>query len=375
MNQKSNEVSVITSRTYEPSSLRSALEELLAPLGGMENFVNSGDRVLVKPNLLSPNEPEQAVTTHPQMLAAVLQEILEAGAKPLVADSPGHGSFEKVITKTGLKKVCQEVGVPIVELTDPVEVPGSGSVYQNFSVAKLVTEVDQVVNLAKFKTHSQMVLTLAVKNCFGAVVGNRKMQWHLKAGSDRTLFARMLSELCLTINPDLNILEGIVGMDGDGPSNGRPVDLGLLLAGGDAFDVDLTACEFIDLDVDHYPALQTLLQPGLDREGETQIHGSANKLRREQFKLPSSTQAVVPFIPKALLSRIRKYFVQTPEISKQQCRVCGICKENCPAGAISIEKDSAVIDQKQCISCFCCQEHCPHGAVEIKSSLLANLFE
>ncbi|MBM4372878.1 MAG: DUF362 domain-containing protein, partial [Deltaproteobacteria bacterium] len=182
---------------YEPLALRRALRALLGALGGMGAFVSRGDRVLLKPNFLVAARAERCVTTHPELILAVAEAVLDAGATEVtVADSPAVGSARGVARRLGLLEPLAALGVEVSDLRDSVlaDAP-SAQVFRRFEVSRRVLDADRVINLAKLKTHGQMTLTMGLKNTFGAVVGPRKGAWHMEAGRDALLFARMLVEL------------------------------------------------------------------------------------------------------------------------------------------------------------------------------------
>ena len=158
------------------------------------------ERVLLKPNMLYAKAPECAVTTHPEVLRGMIGLVKEAGGIPLVGDSPGFGDIRKVAGKSGMLRVIRETGAELVEFTETVEVAGTG-LFKSLELARPYLEADRVINLPKLKTHEMMTMTCAVKNLFGAVVGQAKAGWHLKAGADREMFARMLLEIYLLRPP------------------------------------------------------------------------------------------------------------------------------------------------------------------------------
>jgi uncharacterized protein (DUF362 family) len=163
---------------YDRGRVRDGLIRLLEPLGGMEAFVRSGERVLIKPNMLSAKAPEKAVTTHPEVLRGVIELVKEAGGIPLVGDSPGIGGFRRVAEKSGILRVIEETGAEPVEFAESMEVAGQG-VFKRFEIARPYMEADRLINLAKLKTHEITTMTCAVKNLFGAIIGTGKAAWHL----------------------------------------------------------------------------------------------------------------------------------------------------------------------------------------------------
>jgi len=212
-------VSIVRADNYELPALRLALLKLLEPLGGMPSFINPGDRVLLKPNMLSAKEPDKAVTTHPSLVQVVAEIVKESGGIVLIGDSPGIGSFSRVADKSGIHAAARESGASLVEFNDAIDLQGNG-IFRSISLARAYYEADKIINLPKLKTHEMMTMTCAVKNLFGAVIGAEKAGWHLKAGSSRELFAQLLLEIYLLKKPTLNIVDAIIAMEGNGPGSG-----------------------------------------------------------------------------------------------------------------------------------------------------------
>ncbi|SNB46842.1 DUF362 domain-containing protein [Geobacter sp. DSM 9736] len=358
---------------YDPNLVAQGVERVLAPLGGIEKFVLPGERVLLKPNLLAAKSPEAAVTTHPEVVRAVVKLVQRAGGIPIIGDSPGYGSYSRITEKTGLSAVARETGAQLVEFSDSVEVQGSGT-FRRFEIARPYLEADRIINLPKLKTHEMMTITCAVKNLFGAVVGARKAAWHLKAGSDRELFARMLVELSLLRVPDLTIVDAVIGMEGNGPGSGDPRHVGVLLAGTDPVAVDVVAAELAGIPrkllyVER--AARELGLPGSDRSNIELAGSPLEELRGAPFRLPHISD--VQFgLPRFLKNRLRHYFTSRP-CATERCRMCGICIEACPPRAISIEEGKLKFDYQRCIHCFCCRELCPDAALAVKQGLVLRL--
>ena len=235
-----NRIALARCDNYELSLVRAAILLLLEPIGGIGSFVKPGERILLKPNMLSVKSPDQAVTTHPAVVRVVAELVREAGGLVLIGDSPGMGSFQRVADKSGIARAAAESGAELVEFNETVDLPGSGT-FRRFSLARAFWEADKVINLPKLKTHEMMTMTCAVKNLFGAVVGAEKAGWHLKAGASREQFARLLLEIYLLKKPLLNIVDAVVSMEGNGPGSGDPLQVGALIAGVNPVAVDMVA--------------------------------------------------------------------------------------------------------------------------------------
>ena len=361
--------------SYDRVLVASGLRRLLEPLGGMRAFVRPGERVLIKPNLLMGKAPEMAVTTHPEVVRAVIEEVKLAGGIPLVGDSPGMGSYQKVTDKTGIAAVCAETGAELVEFRDAVTVQGTG-IFRKIELARAYREADRVINLPKLKTHEMMTMTCAVKNLFGAVVGTAKAGWHLKAGADRELFARMILEICLFRPPDLTIVDAIVAMEGNGPSSGDPKQVGLLLAGENAVAVDVIAGEIAGIPKQLLfveQAARKLAVEGVRRESILTVGLSLQEACSPvPFRLPPLSD--VQFgLPRFLKNRLRSLLTTRPVVDAGKCVLCGICRDTCPPAAITIREKRLSFDYRACIRCFCCRELCPHDALNVKEGAILRL--
>lgn len=361
---------------YEREEVKQGMRRLLSPLGGMAAFVKPGETVLLKPNLLAAKRPDEAVTTHPEVLRAVLELVLEAGGIPLVGDSPGVGGLARVAEKSGLSAVVRETGAKLVEFVDPVEVPNAG-LFKRIALAKPYLEADRVINLPKLKTHGMMTMTCAVKNLFGAVVGTEKAAWHLRAGEDRELFARILLEIYLLRKPDLNIVDAIVAMEGDGPGSGDPRQVGLLLAGVNPVAVDVVAAELLGIPerllfLEH--AARKMGIDGAARDGMTVAGCTVAEARVAGFRLPPTTD-VQWGIPRFLARRIRNLVTSYPVPDTDRCERCGICRDACPPGVIEMDDRGLRIDYGRCIRCFCCRELCPKGAMGVKEGMILRMIK
>jgi uncharacterized protein (DUF362 family)/Pyruvate/2-oxoacid:ferredoxin oxidoreductase delta subunit len=368
-------VAIERADTYDRKGMKNAMILLLAPLGGMGAFVSHGERVLLKPNMLSARPPEAAVTTHPEVLRAAIELVQEAGGVALVGDSPGIGGMLKVAEKSGMLAVIRETGAELTEFAEPVEVTGSGT-FKRFALARPYLEADKIINLPKLKTHEMMTMTCAVKNLFGAVVGTAKAGWHLKAGADRAMFARMLLEIYLLRKPDLTIVDAVTAMEGNGPGSGDPRQVGLLLAGVNAVAVDVIAAEIAGIPkkllyVER--AAEKLGVAGADRSTIRTAGVPVAEARLAEFRLPHISD--VQFgLPPFLKNRLRHYLTSRPCVMPEKCRLCGVCRDACPPHAIEIRDGKLHFDYHACIRCFCCRELCPDGALDVKEGSLLRLI-
>ena len=378
MSTPSVQVSIVKCKDYEQNLVYQKVKEAVDLLGGMENFVAPGQKVLLKPNLVAGRPPDKCVTTHPSVVRAVALLVSEAGATPLIGDSPQLGAVEKVINKCGIEDVARELGVDIVDF-EPVTVqnPG-GKIFKSFTVGKIIKEVDGVINIPKLKTHALTVLTLAVKNLFGCIPGARKAQWHVKtheAGIE--YFAQAILDLHYFVNPVLNIVDGVMGMEGMGPGFGDPRHLGFLVAGPDGVAVDRIICELLSIRVNRIPILTVALREGYGVGKLEDIHVVGEKvedLRVSDFKLPRGEDLPTKIIG-IFKKPLKAYLTTHPVIKQEQCAACELCCKACPLHCIAAEEGALKIDEDSCIQCLCCIEICPNGAIDLKPGGLLRAYQ
>lgn len=239
-------VALVECATYEPGVVTDALARALDLLGGLERFVKPGNRVLVKPNLLTAQPPENAATTHPRVLDALLARLVDLGARPCIGDSPAFGWVSRVAEACGVAEVARRYGAPIVELTSPVQIDSvRPKIRRRFVTDRALLEADVVINVPKLKAHRQLGFTGAIKNLYGCMPGKRKAYFHMERGNRDADFARLVSSFAYSLPVTLHVMDAVVAMERDGPQGGDPRPLGALIAGTDAAAVDVVAAGLI----------------------------------------------------------------------------------------------------------------------------------
>jgi uncharacterized protein (DUF362 family)/NAD-dependent dihydropyrimidine dehydrogenase PreA subunit len=362
---------------YHRPQVEAAVESLLAPLGGMAAFVRPGQKVLLKPNMLAGKSPEKAVTTHPEIVRAVIRLAQQAGGIVSVGDSPGIGSPRQVAMRCGILPVIEETGAAFAPFAESVKIRPRGGTFHELEIARDLLDADVVINLPKLKTHQMMGLTAGVKNLFGAVVGIRKPRLHLQAGSDKAFFALMLLELAEQIRPALTLVDAITAMEGEGPGGGDPVHVGALLAGASPLAVDTVATALVGLAPEAAWTQRVARQTGRAgcRLEQVEILGDRLEDLRVRGFRPAKVTDVSFGLPPQLKNVLRNSLTARPAVDRRLCKRCGICVETCPPQAMTLGGDQLQIDYQRCIRCFCCQELCPHGALPTRQGLLLRLAD
>lgn len=342
-----------------------AIQRLLGESGLLSADAIRGKRVLVKPNLLTDRTPEQAVTTHPNVLRAVLRHLKAAGAGVSVGDSPAStANLPTVLEKSGLGAVCEEEGVPFVSF-ERAGVRNFTVDGFSFALANPVVEADLIVNLPKVKSHALTKLTAAVKNLYGAVPGYSKTTLH-RVYPKPTDFGRLLQAIWKVLPPTVSIADGIIGMEGQGPANGRPINLGFVAASADPFSLDGALCRVLHIRPASVPYLKDV-----DAAQSPNMRGDAVEVKSFSTPLGSHLLSLVPnwfarFAAKVLWVR--------PRFDAKLCISCGQCVRACPAKALALPaRTIPALDKKSCIGCACCHEVCPKGAIHMHPSPVLRL--
>jgi uncharacterized protein (DUF362 family)/Pyruvate/2-oxoacid:ferredoxin oxidoreductase delta subunit len=359
-------VSIVKCQNYNEEEVLMGLRRSIDLIGGIENFVKNGNRVLLKPNLLYGKSPEKAVTTHPSIVRGMIQIVREAGGDPFIGDSPQIGSLTRAAEKARIKKVADEMNCALVEFDHPVLPPQKGGrIFKQLEIDQAVLEADVIINLPKWKTHGMMLLTLGVKNLFGCIPGTKKALWHLKAGENQKVFAQMLLDLYQVIQPSLNILDGIVGMEGNGPGGGDPVQIGLILASRDAIGLDQVVCDLLGISKKSLMTNRVAFEQGMGRDEINVVGERVEDVRISNFRFPTLSQPDLN-LPEFLKRGLKNALSSKPVVEEEVCKVCDRCREVCPPKALERGDKGLVFDYGKCIRCFCCQEVCPEGAITIK---------
>jgi uncharacterized protein (DUF362 family)/NAD-dependent dihydropyrimidine dehydrogenase PreA subunit len=342
--------------------LEDAVREAVELLGGMGRFVERGGSYLLKPNLFTTRTPEQGATTDMNIVLTLAEMVSELGSEPVVGECPAMASYTRpdiVFDGLGVRSRCEEAGVEInvLDREKPVRVENpDAEVVEEFWFPEYALECGGIINVPKLKTHTLTTLTCAVKNLFGLQQGGTKAHLHVATGNHPERFSRLLVDLYASIKEQirLNVVDAVIAMEGDGPTTGDPVELGLIIAGEDAAAVDLVASSVIGWDPMDVGTVLVAAERGLGPRSldEIEIVGAPVEAVRRRLKKPQTQIDGQAFID-----------IRMPLVcSSDKCTGCGICAIVCPGKAITFE-GTPQIDDDLCIQCFCCVELCPNGAL------------
>ena len=352
-------VRIVPCESYSPEDCAAALKEALK---GRLGWVESGMRIVIKVNLVTPARPEQSATTHPALVSALVDLLNEKGATCVIGDCPGGlynaAYLDTAYAMSGMKRVKG------ASLNYDTGVTREG----RFDYASYLFSCDAMINFCKLKTHSMMGMSCAVKNMFGVVPGIRKSEMHYDY-PDAGDFAGMLISLNERFKPKLNVVDAVVGMEGNGPTMGKSRKIGYVIAGENPYEVDDLCAKVINVNADNVPTITRAREKRL-YSPDYAVEGAYEPIKDFEQAVPRD----VRFSHGTFVGRFLEFALRSkPGVNKKDCVGCKKCFNICPAKAITMRKKLPVIDRKACIRCFCCQEFCPKGAMVSKRPAIARI--
>jgi len=364
-------VSLVRCGSYDSAFLKDAVGSALDHLGGPARLIRPGQRVLLKPNVMMPKPYGFAANTHPEFVRAVIEVFKDAGAEVWVGESSAGSQAGMTLTKKALSAsrldaIADEAGARLInfDLDGVVTVRLNNRFADSVPIAKAVREANLVVSLPKLKTHTYAnIITGAVKNLYGCVPGQIKAEFHRRAPRPLEFFT-IVRDIYGSIRPGLAIFDAVEGMEGNGPSAGRPRAIGLVIASTDPVAADAVAAEVIGVPSLRVTTTRLCHEAGLGRGDmkDIQLAGeSLESVRVADFVKPS-TAVVNPHLYRFIL----KATETIPVIDAKTCTRCRVCLQSCPMKAISEKDGRMVIDRLACIRCFCCAEVCQEQAITPK---------
>tara|TARA_Y100000310_G_scaffold327605_1_gene394226 strand:- start:17 stop:1171 length:1155 start_codon:yes stop_codon:yes gene_type:complete len=369
-------VSIVKCEDYDEERVFNAVKKAIDDIGF--KFIEKS-KVLIKPNVLSQHKSEDSITTHPSLVDAVCNILKGRGCEIIIGESSGFymdGGTQRGLELSGIDGVAKKYNAKLIpfeeaeirKINDP-----DAKVLKEINLAKPVFEVDLVINMPKLKTHGLMRYTGAVKNLLGTMPGGLKQKCHLIA-KDEDDFGNLLLDIYRHIKPQLNIMDGVIGLEGEGPgSAGIPKETGLILASKNAIALDIVAEQIIGFKPEDVTTTKYAIERGLFSSfDDVEIVGEFVKV---DYKKPKNINSLLPGFLKTFVFRSAIVY---PEIEIGRCKNCMVCVNVCPVKTIKVkEQDSekiVYVDKKNCISCYCCHELCPHNAIDLKSSRFISIL-
>ena len=372
----SSTVALVRCDSYDATEVYEAVGRAIDLLGGIEQFVEAHETILLKPNLLVASTPESAVTTHPAVFRAVAEHLQKADVHVTFGDSPGFGRTESVARKAGLMKVAEDLSIQVADFSDGRHVAfPEGELIKGWFFANGALDADGIISLPKMKTHGLTRMTCAVKNLFGCIPGIRKGEFHARMKNE-TRFAQMLVDLNRCLKPRLHVCDAVVAMEGNGPRSGDPRPMNAIIASTDPVALDAVVCRLMNLDV---ALVDTCIDGeafGLGEAHDIELLGDpVTGFIAEDYNVnrnPASTTGDGG--SGRVAGVLRRWVVPKPVIDAGRCTSCGTCVKVCPIDPSAVNwsseqdkglKRAPVYDYDACIRCYCCQEMCPEHAIDI----------
>lgn len=362
-NYPSNDSVMILDAAYDET-----MNQVIASILDQYPLSWKGKRTLVKPNILTGKNPDAGATTHPILVKAVVQQLKSRGADVIVGDNPGisgYGITEETARLCGILDAVEDSFINLA--ANPVKHTVSSRYFDYVMIAKEVLDADIIVNLPKLKTHGLTCITGAIKNTFGYIVGGDKQRIHSQAVTPRQ-FSEAILDIYKIKPPDLNIMDAVVAMEGNGPSNGTLRTLGKVVACKNAATLDAVAINLIGHKIKDVLHVKLAGEMGLGQVEVSNISIIGELAPVNGFILPTTFSSGISGIimNQFLSNRINC----VPKVITERCKLCQICVEHCPVDAMQISEDFPYANRDKCISCYCCQELCPEDAIILPGRLL-----
>lgn len=298
-------MALLRCENYQHRELMAAVDRLCTAAGLV---VKPGTKVLLKPNLVSAGSgPGHLACTSPEFVAAVAEWCLAHGARVRVGDSPAFGTARRIMRVCGMTTTLRHLGVEMVNFSKSRRVALDCGLTVPVAVEAL--ECDLLINLPRVKAHSQLYVSLAVKNYFGVVAGMRKALHHALHGDRANNFESLLVDLLKLFPGSFSLVDGITAMQGSGPMKGPPYHLRLLGGAFNAVALDTALLAIIGAEPERSQLWVECRHRGLLGTGLTEIEyplQSPSELAVADFALPRTLKPVTFHPARMLVSTCRR---------------------------------------------------------------------
>ena len=330
-----------------------------------------GKKILLKPNVLAQNRPDQHSITHHLFIEALCKILMEYNNKITIGESIAFyqkGLTRKAFISSKLDDIAGKYNINLVAFDEekPVRIKEKHVSDIPLYLPQIIFSQDLIINLPKLKTHSGLRLSGAVKNLFGCIPGGYKQKIHIYSSNDFEL-SDVFLDLVQIIKPAINIMDAVFSLDGGPSAAGKPVFTGKIIAAYDPVALDIIASGILGYKPEEISTLiRAKERKMIDDFNAVEITGTMPKaVFKKLIKGPIAT--VKPednmFVTDTFVN---------PVIIAGKCNLCQECIEFCPANAIGkniSNKKVPVIDYGLCINCYYCLKACRQSAFSTKASL------
>lgn len=364
---------------YNESKIKTAFKETILD-NNLLDFVKPKMKIAIKVNLVAAATPDKAVTTNPVLVKVLCEEIVKRGAYAIIGDSPGglfnSNTLRNIYKESGMLSLVSE-NISVNDNFNQEIRKINGKVVSSLDCSSWLLEADAIINFAKLKSHGMMALSACTKNMFGSIPGLLKPGYHYRYPNHAD-FADMLIDIQEFYKCNLHLLDAIVGMEGNGPTQGTPRNIGLFMASKSPYAIDEVAAYIIGLTNDDVPSITQAIKRDKIPVSVNELDLSINvenfvikdyKNIKPGKNMEFNDKFKGPF-GKTITKMVAKILRVKPKVVKKECIGCKKCANICPAKAIEMKNGKPIIDRNKCIRCFCCQEFCPKGAMKAHKSFI-----
>lgn len=359
-------VAIVTCESYALTEVYLAVKEGLQTVGFI---IPENKTVLIKPNIMSQNRPDQHTITHFAMIDALCCLLSENHCEILIGDSVSffqQGLTRKAFVTSGIGTVADKYGGRLIAFEEEPLIRFDENLVglNKLFIPKILLDVDLVINACKLKTHSGMRLSGAIKNMFGCLPGGYKQRIHQWTGNEFEL-ADVFIDIHNHVKPGLSVMDAVVSLDGGPTALGQPVKTSRILVATNAAALDIVAAKMIGYRPGELPILMAAKKRGLIKSfDDLKVIGNYKTFRFKRL------------VKKDLFRRSNKDSIFVKDtfvnllISKSRCTKCKKCVPACPVHAINAHELIISLDPTVCINCYYCLSICPENAIRIKSKPL-----
>jgi len=360
-----NIVSVVPCDSYEQNKVDNSIREALKKI---DFKIKPNSKILIKPNLVSNNTPEQGSITHYTLVDSLCRYFTEKKCRVTIGESSAfymkNHYTEDAYKTSRIAEIAGKYSVPLVAFENEkiISVPKKNLKFlDELYLPEMINDFDLIVDVPKLKTHQLMRLSGALKNLYGIVPGGYKQLLHMKTKNINE-FAEVLLDIYENIKPKiLSVCDGVIGLDG-GPAAviGKPKKIGYILASMNPLALDVIACQIIGYSPEDITTITAAEKRKMINVKNVKAVGEFNKTIFEKLQKGS----VVDIKKDSIL--ITKTYALPTVTSK--CNLCGKCITRCPTGALEIKNNKVELNKEKCIACYSCAPICPVKAIKLKES-------